>query len=75
MIDLSLSLSSLDVPVSSLIVGDFNSHPQSWDYDHADARCEELEDWQNENNLILVNDADDMPTFIHRGWRKCYTPD
>ena len=74
--DRPLSLSSLDVPYSSLlIVGDFNSHSQSWGYDHADARGEELEDWQDENNLILINDADDTPTFFHRGWRKCSTPD
>ena len=57
------------------MVGDFNSHSQSWGYDHADARGEEIEDWQDDNNLILVNDADDPPTFFHRGWRKCSTPD
>ena len=57
------------------MVGDFNSHSQSWGYDHADTRGEELEDWQDDNNLILVNDADDPPTFFHRGWRKCSTPD
>ena len=57
------------------MVGDFNSHSQSWGYDHADARGEELEDWQDDNHLILVNDVDDPPTFFHRGWRKCSTPD
>ena len=56
-------------------MGDFNSHSQSWGYDHADARGEELEDWQDENNLILVNDADDTPTFFYRGRRKCSTTD
>ena len=66
----------MDVPLSSfLMVGDFNSHSQSWGYDHADARGEELEDWQDDNHLILVNDVDDPPTFFHRGWRKCSTPD
>ena len=74
--DRPLSLSSIDVPLSSfLMVGDFNSHSQSWGYDHADARGEELEDWQDDNHLILVNDVDDPPTFFHRGWRKCSTPD
>ena len=72
--DRPLSLSSIDVPLSSfLMVGDFNSHSQSWGYDHADARGEE--DWQDDNHLILVNDVDDPPTFFHRGWRKCSTPD
>ena len=74
--DRPLSLDSIDVPQSSfLMVGDFNSHSQSWGYDHADARGDELEDWQDDNKLILVNDADDTPTFFHRGWRKCSTPD
>ena len=74
--DRPLSLDSIDVPLGSfLMVGDFNSHSQSWGYDHADARGEELEDWQDDNNLILINEADDPPTFFHRGWRKCSTPD
>ena len=63
--DRPLSLSSIDVPLEGfLMVGDFNSHSQSWCYDHADARGEEIEDWQDDNNLILVNDADDPPTFF-----------
>ena len=57
------------------MVGDFNSHSQSWGYDHSDARGEELEDWQDEHRLQLVNDPDDPPTFFHRGWRICSTPD
>ena len=74
--DRPLSLNSIDVqPGGFLMVGDFNSHSQSWGYDHADARGEELEDWQDDNHLILVNDVDDPPTFFHRGWRKCSTPD
>ena len=74
--DRPLSLNSIDVqPGGFLMVGDFNSHSQSWGYDHADARGEELEDWQDDNNLILVNDPDEPPTFFHRGWRTCSTPD
>ena len=45
------------------MVGDFNSHSQSWGYNQADARGEEIEDWQDDNNLILVNDADDLQLF------------
>ena len=70
-----LSLDSIEVNESFLIVGDFNSHSQSWGYDHTDARGEELEDWQDEHRLQLVNDPDDPPTFFHRGWRTCSTPD
>ena len=44
-----------------IIVGDFNSHSQSWGYNHIDNRGEEIEDRQDENNLTLIirarNDA------------------
>ena len=73
--DKPLSLENIEVSDSFLIVGDFNSHSQSWGYDHADARGEELEDWQDDHRLLLVNDPDDTPTFFHRGWRTCSTPD
>ena len=74
--DRPLSLNSIDVPVNNfLMVGDFNSHSQSWGYNHTDSRGEELEDWQDDNKLILVNDPDDPPSFFHRGWRTCSTPD
>ena len=73
--DKPLSLDTIDVTDSFIIVGDFNSHSQSWGYDHTDARGEELEDWQDEHQLQLVNDPDDPPTFFHRGWRTCSTPD
>ena len=66
--DKPLSLENIEVSDSFLIVGDFNSHSQSWGYDHADARGEELEDWQDDHRLLLVNDPDDTPTFFHRGW-------
>ena len=34
-----------------------------------------MEAWQDDNNLILVNDPNEPPTFFHRGWRTCSTPD
>ena len=52
--DKPLSLDTIDVTDSFIIVGDFNSHSQSWGYDHTDARGEELEDWQDEHQLQLV---------------------
>ena len=52
-------------------MGDFNSHSQSWGYDHIDARGEEIEAWQGDNNFhSLINrrthqlstpDADTLP--------------
>ena len=42
--DRPLKLESIDVPNSSfLIVGDFNSHSQSWGYDHLHRRGGEIE--------------------------------
>ena len=62
--DRPLSLESIEVQDSCLIVGDFNSHSQSWGYDHSDTRGDELEDWQDAHQLLLVNDPDDPPTFF-----------
>ena len=37
-------------------MGDFNSHSQSWGYDHIDARGEEIEARQDDNNIHpLIN--------------------
>ena len=69
------SLDTIDVKDNFIIVGDFNSHSQSWGYPNSDARGIELEEWQDEHNLILVNDPNDPSTFYHRGWRTCSTPD
>ena len=74
--DKPLSLNSIEVPDSNvLVVGDFNSHSQSWGYDHADSRGEEVEEWQDDNNLILINSPHDPPTFYSRGWKTTSTPD
>ena len=35
-----------------IIIGDFNSHSQSWGYDHIDARGEEIEDPLDDTVLI-----------------------
>ena len=58
-----------------IIVGDFNSHSQSWGYNHIDARGEEIEERQDDNNLILINNPDDTPTFYSRCWHTTSTPD
>ena len=52
----NVNLDLLNIPVvrtSFIIVGDFNSHSQSWGYNHIDARGEEIEEWQDHNNLII----------------------
>ena len=56
-------------------MGDFYSHSQSWGYDHIDARGEEIEAWQDNNNLTLINQPYDTPTFYSRCWHTTSTPD
>jgi ribonuclease HI len=74
--DRPLSLDSIEVPDTGFIaVGDFNSHSQSWGYSHMDSRGEEVEDWQDDHHLVLVNSPSDTPTFYSRRWRTTSTPD
>lgn len=74
--DKELSLESMEILDNQcLIVGDFNSHSETWGYQEADKRGEEVEDWQIEHNLILVNEPDDPPTFFSRRWLTTTTPD
>lgn len=72
----SLALHKVKLEASRhLVAGDFNSHSQSWGYEEMDARGEEVEDWMMENNLILINQADDKPTCFSRAWKTTSTPD
>ena len=74
--DKSLSLDTLKVPDEDfLIVGDFNSRSQSWGYDDIDKRGEEVEAWQDDHRLILINDPADTPTFYSGRWHTTTTPD
>ena len=70
----NINLDLLNIPLASnnfIIVRDFNSHSQSWGYNHIDARGEE---WQDDNNLILINKPEDTPTFYSRCWHTTSTP-
>nr|KAG5704148.1 hypothetical protein BaRGS_009678 [Batillaria attramentaria] len=62
-------------PEKCLIVGDFNSHSTCWGYDETDRRGDEVEDWQIDTNMILLNDPEDPPTFFSRRWISTSTPD
>ena len=74
--DKNLSLDTIQVTDTNfLIAGDFNSRSQSWGYDTMDTRGEYIEDWQDENKLILVNDPTDQDTFYSRRWHTTTTPD
>ncbi|XP_053381999.1 uncharacterized protein LOC128549389 [Mercenaria mercenaria] len=74
--DKPLSTDTIPVQDSNfLVIGDFNSHSQSWGYDHIDRRGEEVESWQDDHNLLLINNPDDQDTFYSRRWHTTSTPD
>ena len=69
-----LCLDTIDVPASTfLAVGDFRSHSPSWGYSHMDRRGEELETWQNDNQLVLINIPKNSPTLYSRQWHTTST--
>ena len=74
--DKDLSLQMMDTPPENcLVIGDFNSHSTCWGYDETDRRGDEVEDWQIESNMLLLNDPEDPPTFFSRRWITTSTPD
>ena len=74
--DKDLALHTMNLPPENcLTVDDFNSHSTSWGYEASDRRGDEVEDWQIENNLQLLNDPEDPPTFFSRRWISTATPD
>ena len=74
--DKDLALHTMNLPPENcLTVGDFNSHSTSWGYEESNRRGDEVEDWQIENNLLLLNDPEDPPTFFSRRWISTSTPD
>ena len=71
-----LDLHKIDVqPEKHLIVGDFNGHSPAWGYADSDSRGEEIQDWLIDNNLTLINQPGDKPTYYSRAWKKTSTPD
>ena len=73
--DKPLSLEAINLTGRFIACGDFNSHSQSWGYDHLDKRGEEVENWQDELGLLLINQRYDTPTFYSRAWHTTSTPD
>ena len=73
--DRDISLDHMEQPDSQCpMLGDFNGHSEAWGYTEADRRGEEVEDWQIDNKLLLLNDIDDPPTFFLRQWLTSTTP-
>ena len=74
--DKDLSLRNMDLPTENcMVVGDFNSHSTCWGYEETDRRGDEVEDWQIDSNILLLNDPEDTPTYFSRRWISTSTPD
>ena len=74
--DKALNLQSMETPSENCIVlGDLNSHSTTWGYEENDKRGDEVEDWQIETDLLLLNDPEDPPTYFSRRWLTTTTPD
>ncbi|GFR76305.1 synaptophysin [Elysia marginata] len=69
------ALHAMNIGDECIVVGDFNSHSPSWGYENQDARGEEVEDWQTNMGLLLLNSLEDPPTFYSRSWMTSSTPD
>ena len=75
-VDKTLSLEKIEVEETNcIVVGDFNSHSEAWGYAISDRRGEEIEEWQVDTKLLLINDPEDPPTFYSRRWLTTTTPD
>ena len=74
--DKQLCLQTLDITGEDcLVIGDLNSHSTSWGYEENDRRGDEVEDWQIETDLLLLNDPEDPPTYFSRRWLTTTSPD
>ena len=61
-------------PEKCLVVGHFNSHSTSSGYEETNRRGEEVEEWQVEIRLLLLNDPECPHTFYSCRWKTTSTP-
>jgi hypothetical protein len=57
------------------VVGDFNSHLDRRGYAKTDKHGAEVEDWQIDVNLQLLNRANDIATCYSKAWKSNSTPE
>lgn len=53
--DKSVLESMEQAATSCVVAGDFNSHSDRWAYQETNSTSEEVEDWEIDNNLQLIN--------------------
>ncbi|GFS02434.1 selectin protein [Elysia marginata] len=70
------ALHSMNIGDQCIVVGDLNSHSPSWGDENQDARGEEVEDWQTNMSLLLLNSPTFYMNFNYlRSWTTNSTPD
>ena len=60
---------------NTIVLGDFNSHNVIWGYRDNTSDGEAMEEWALANNLTLLYNAKDKPSFNSARWKKGYNPD
>ena len=74
--DKTIAINKLEIPSENcLVIGDFNARSERWGYPDTNNRGMEIEEWEIDNNMILLNSFDDPPTFYSRRHRTSTTPD
>jgi len=62
-------------PHPSLYVGDFNCQHVNWDYNTTSHDGESLDSWATFNNLGLLYNPKETPSFFSLRWNVCTNPD
>ena len=58
-----------------LAIGDFNSHNTIWGYQEHNEDGESVEEWAASNDLAIVHNQKDKPSFYSARWKRGYNPD
>jgi hypothetical protein len=72
----ALALDAMETTnANCLIVGDFSSHSDRWVYPETDFRGAEVEVWEIDVNVQLLNRSNDTPPCYSRSWKTTSTPE
>ena len=70
-----IPLGSTQATKPTIIIGDFNSHNTLWGYDKNNVDGENVEEWASANDLTLLHNQKDNPSFMSGRWKRGYNPD
>ncbi|XP_061721084.1 uncharacterized protein LOC133527905 [Cydia pomonella] len=66
---------NFDSQPTRFVVGDFNSHSESWDYRAADENGDLVEEWADSYGISLIHDPKLPSSFNSGRWKRGYNPD